>query len=57
MKYRVTFEIESENNVAHWDWQSLFNSIDTKDTPLDWDSLVFQRQEGWTTLSPWDDYQ
>lgn len=55
MKYRVSFEIESPNSVTSWDWCMLLKDVDNCNTPIDWDTITFERQAGWEKLSIFDE--
>ena len=50
MRYRVTFEFDSDSCPESWYWRELLKSVESYDDSIDWSTLTLEKKSGWTPL-------
>lgn len=50
MRYRVTFEFDSDRDPEGWYWPDLLDKVHCDADPIDWSTLTLEKGGTWTVV-------
>lgn len=50
MRYRMTFEFDSDNDPSMWYWRDLLSNVNSDADPIDWSTVTLEKKGNWIAV-------